>query len=170
MLAASNSASFFSSTWSDWACALYELLLVSETSICVVVVLMKYPQDGPVGLWSPLLNPSTTRWKSPVFWRLHFSGWAIICLASGFLFTPSDLCNFSTLESDHSFSQEWQRTKQQFRPNQSLQTCFYQVMSLRLIKRLRYNLSSCPDLRFHKKAGNLREHHLLIPRHCHWKR
>ena len=35
-------------------------------------------------------------------------------------------------------------------------------MSLRLIKRLRYNLTSCEDLRFYKKAGNLREHHLLI--------
>ena len=45
VLAASNHASFNSSIWSAWAGAPHDLLLVSEASICVVFVVMKYAQD-----------------------------------------------------------------------------------------------------------------------------
>ena len=73
VLATSNCASFLSSTWSAWACAPHDLLLVTEASILIVSALKKYPQDGNVGAHCGILLP-LSGYRSSILEAPSFAG------------------------------------------------------------------------------------------------
>ena len=73
VLAASNQASFFSSTWSAWASAPHDLLLVTQASIFVVLALKTNPQDGNVGAHCGILLP-LSRYRSSILEAPTFAG------------------------------------------------------------------------------------------------
>ena len=58
VLASSNYAAFTSSTWTAWASAPHDLLLVTEVSIEVGFALIEISQGWKC--WSPLRDPFTT--------------------------------------------------------------------------------------------------------------
>ena len=73
VLAASNHASFLTSTWSAWASAPHDLLLVTEVGILAEFVLMRYPQDGFVGAHCGILLPLSV-YCSSIFEAPSFAG------------------------------------------------------------------------------------------------
>ena len=73
VLATSNQESFFSSTWSGWATAPYDLILVTEASFCTVFVLIIYPQDGNIGAHCAILLPLSS-YHSSILEASSFAG------------------------------------------------------------------------------------------------
>ena len=74
VLAASNHDSFFSSTWSAWASAPHDLLLVTEVSMKAVLdFFCKLSQDGMIEAHSGMLFPRS-RYLAAVVETLPFTG------------------------------------------------------------------------------------------------